>query len=355
MGDAFLYAYLPANHDRIGISSFWMGIILSVNRFTRLFLNGRIAWLLNRNGIKTIIIIALSLSAFTTFSYGATSIIPIWIVARVIWGISFSSLRLGNTLYALHHPRKGTALGLSRAIAETGPVIALLTGPLLIQYTGPGFTFLSFGLLSLACIPLAQRLSIINNDEIPRKHFNLCLPSSYNILVTINAFISEGVLVIITGRLIMGTSMNPNELLLLTGALLGYRRLSLVIFSPLSGWLSDKCGFQKVFLYTTIVSVTGLLIIFSGGVIAGIITVFSSSAMNASAATGGAISPGKSFIKEASDNATWRDIGMATGTLAGSMLLSMDYMRVVIAVLIMIYVPGIIYYIKKGQSVRVTK
>jgi hypothetical protein len=123
----------------------------------------------------------------------------------------------------------------------------------------------------------------------------------------------------------------------------------------LSGWQSDKWGFHKVFLYTTIVSVAGLLIIFSGEVIAGIITVFSSSAMNASAATGGAISPGKSFIKEASENATWRDIGMATGTLAGSMLLSMDDMRVVIAVLIMIYVPGIIYYIKKGQSVRVTK
>lgn len=352
MGDAFLYAYLPLNHQRIGISSFWMGVILSVNRFTRLFLNGKIAWLLNHRGIKTILIIALSLAAITTLSYGYISAIPIWIAARVFWGISFSSLRLGNTLYALESPRKGTALGLSRGIAELGPVIALAAGPLLLQQTGSNITFLSFGLLSFACIPIAINLGRINNEKVTGKHFNLSFPSAFNILVLINAFITEGVLVILSCKLIQDDQLiSANEALMLTGAILGYRRLSLVMLSPLSGWLSDKVGFQKVFLYTTLLSAAGLVLIITGGGIAGLITVFTSGAINASAATGGAIGPGKSLIKEASDNATWRDIGMATGTFTGSMLLASDQMNILIAMLAGLYVPGLLYY-KKGQRGR---
>ena len=44
IGDAFLYAYLPANYQSIGIPIFWVGVILSINRFTRLFLNGWVAY-----------------------------------------------------------------------------------------------------------------------------------------------------------------------------------------------------------------------------------------------------------------------------------------------------------------------
>lgn len=343
MGDAFLYAYLPANYQHIGISSFWVGVILSVNRFTRLFLNGRVAWFLSSKGLKAVTVTAILLASLTTASYGWISIVPLWILARVLWGISFSTLRLGNTLYALEHQRKGMALGMSRALTELGPVLALLLGPLLLGYVGEGFTFLTFGLISMTGLLLVLPLSSLKIDNVSKKDLQLSFPSSFNILVLVNAFISEGVLVVLLVRLIQDEQTLVNELALV-GALLGYRRMSLVLFSPVSGWLSDKWSFQKVSIYATVLSTVGLLSILFGATVTGLIVVFTFSAINASAATGGAIGSGGLFIKEVSDNATWRDTGTAIGAFAGAILLSVADMRLVITVLILLYVLGLLNY-----------
>lgn len=352
MGDAFLYAYLPANYLHIGISSFWVGVILSVNRFTRLFLNGRVAWFLSSKGIKNVVVIATLLASLTTASYGLISAIPLWILARVLWGISFSTLRLGNTLYAVEHPRKGIALGLSRALIELGPVLALLAGPFLLHYAGRRFTFLVFGLISIAGILLVLPLGDLKTESVLKKDLVLSSPSSFNVLVLINAFITEGVLVVLASRLIQNEQMlNISNGLALVGVLLAYRRLSLVLFSPLSGWLGDKWGFQKVFIYTTLFSALGVLLMLFFSTIVGIIAAFTFSAMNASAATGGAIDSGNSVIKNVSDNATWRDIGTATGSFAGALVLSVADIQLLIAALIVLYTAGLLYHrIKIGAN-----
>jgi len=346
MGDAFLYAYLPANYQQIGISGFWVGVILSVNRFTRLFLNGRVAWFLSTKGIKTVVVITVLLASLTTVAYGWMNAVPLWVLARVLWGISFSTLRLGNTLYALEHPRKGLALGLSRALIELGPVLALLAGPFLLHYAGRGFTFLAFGFISISGILLVLPLSDLKTESVTKKELALSYPSSFNILVLINAFITEGVLVVLSGKLIQQEqTLNLVNELAMVGLLLGYRRLSFVVFSPLSGWLGDQWGFHKVFIYSTIFSAVALLLVLFGATVAGILAAFTFSAMNASAATGGAIISGNSsFIKEASDNATWRDVGTATGAFTGALLLSVADLRGLIAILVMLYAMGLLYH-----------
>jgi MFS transporter, DHA1 family, multidrug resistance protein len=355
MGDAFLYAWLPANYHHIGIPAFWVGVILSVNRFARLFLNGLVAWWLNNRGIKTIIIIAVVLASVTTISYGFFSNVLLWIVVRLLWGISFSALRLSNTLYALQHYRKGIALGLSRAAMELGPVAALVIGPLLLQVAGHNITFLSFGLFSLAGIFIAFLLSDLKFEKASRKDLSLSLPTSFNVLVLINSFISEGVMVVLLGKLLQDNTIGfTGNIFVLTGLLLGYRRLSLVLFSPLSGWLADKWSFEKVFVYTTILSAAGLLFILYGAVVTGIITLFTFSAINASAATGGAIRSGVLLIKEISDNATWRDIGTACGAFTGALLLSFYDLKLIIAIIFLLKVSGLIIYRTKSAK-RFTK
>lgn len=346
MGDAFLYAYLPAHHQQIGLSSFWVGVILSVNRITRFFLNGRVAWIVSRRGIKTVVVVAILFASFTTVLYGSISAVPLWILARVLWGFSFSSLRLGNILYALEHRRKGTALGLSRGLIELGPVLALIAGPFLLQYAGSGTAFLVFGLIGFAGILLVLPLSDLKTETVSKKELGLSFPSSFNVLVLINAFITEGVLVVLLGRLTqIDQTADPAETLATVGLLLGYRRLSFVLFSPLSGWLADRRGFNKMFIYTTVLSAAGLLCILSGATIAGSIIAFTFSSMNAAVATGGAIQHGgSSIIKEASDNATWRDIGMAAGAFAGALLLSFTNMRLLIFVLVVFYALGLLYH-----------
>lgn len=350
MGDAFLYAYLPSSHQQIGISSFWLGVILSVNRYIRLFLNGWLAWVLTSMGTKTIVVIAILLASLTTVSYGYMNAVPLWIIARILWGISFSTLRLSSALFALEHQRKGMALGLSRTLIEFGPVIALIAGPFLLNYADRNLTFVVFGILSISGIFLVLPLSNLKNHNVSKKDVILTFPSSFNILVLINAFITEGVLVVLLIRLIQNEQvLHWANYLTLAGVLLGYKRWSLVLFSPFSGWLADKWGFHKVFIYTTILSVTGLLFMLFGATIAGIIAIFTFSAMNASTATGIAIVSEKSIIKDVSDNATWRDIGTATGAFSGALMISFADMEWVIVVLVMIYISGLLYHYTKSE------
>jgi MFS transporter, DHA1 family, multidrug resistance protein len=345
MGDAFLYAYLPTNYHLAGLSTFWVGVILSINRLTRLFLNGWVAWFLSNHTIKTVIIAGAVMASLSTMSYGYINAVPLWILARVVWGISFSTLRLTNTLYALQHPQKGIALGISRAVIETGPVIALLAGPLILQYNGHHYTFLILGCISIVAILLVAPLNNLKSQRITKKEIKLSSPSSFNILVMMNAFVTDGVLVVMLAMLLqIESNINAGGELVLVGVLLGYKRLSLVVLSPLSGWLADKYGFKKIFIYSTFFSIAGMLLILAGATIIGIVMTFTFSAINASAATGGAVGHGAAIIKEVSDNATWRDIGTASGAFIGALLLPFSEKWLLIILLIIPYIPALLYY-----------
>src|SRR5688572_10247853 len=69
-GDSFLYIYLPANYQSLGLSVFWVGVLLSINRFTRLILNSHIAYYLSAFGLRTITIAVTIIATLTTFFYG---------------------------------------------------------------------------------------------------------------------------------------------------------------------------------------------------------------------------------------------------------------------------------------------
>lgn len=349
MGDAFLYAWLPTNFQEAGITPFWVGAILSVNRFTRLFINSRVAWFLSRKEIKSVTFFIAIIASLTTFAYGWMTAIPLWILTRILWGVCFSTLRLGSMLYALDYPKRGIALGLSRAVIELGPVIALVVGPLLLENFGRDFTFLVFGFIGLIGAVMFVFLSGIQTASFTKQDLKLSFPSSFNYLTFFNAFVTEGVLVVLVGKLTTNSVFFFGEGLALTGFLLSYRRISFVIFSPLAGWLADKIGFQNLFFQTSIFTASSLILIFFGANVVGIIAAFTFSAMNASIATGGAITENNLLIKEVSDNATWRDIGTAVGAFTGAALLIISNFELFLTVLFLLYAATLIFYKYKAQ------
>lgn len=348
MGDTFLYAYLPANYKNIGVSVIWIGVILSINKFTRLFLNGWVAYYLSKKGIRTVTIITTIIAVITTISYGIISSVFFWILARILWGISFSTLRLGSLVYALQHNKKGISLGLSRGIIELGSVFALLIGPLLVKHFDEANTFCIFGLISFIGVVLAFHLPNSRTESISKKDLVLTFPSSFNTMVLINAFIAEGILVVLISSLVqMEYHLPPEENLLLVSFILGFRRICLVVFAPLAGWFADKLGFQKIFLYTTILLTFGILLISLKFEIIGIIIVFAFNAMNASIAAGGALNTSKSLLKDIADNATWRDIGSAFGSLVGALLITIVEINFVFIIATVLLLLGIInHYLK---------
>lgn len=344
MGDAFLYAWLPANFQEAGMTPFWVGAILSVNRLTRLFINNRVAWFLSRKEIRYVTFSAAVIAALTTFTYGWMSAIPLWILTRILWGICFSTLRLGSMLYALDYAKRGLALGLSRAVIESGPVIALVVGPILLESFGRGFTFLVFGFLGLISAMMFMFLSDIKTASFAKQDLKLSFPSPFNWLTFFNAFVTEGVLVILAGKLTSNSMFFSMVGLPLTGLLLSYRRISFVIFSPLAGLLADKFGFPKVFFKTSIFTASSLILILSGANVAGLIAAFTFSAMNAAIATGGAITENNLIIKEVSDNATWRDIGTAVGAFTGAALLFASGLKLFLIAFFLLHAIALLFY-----------
>jgi len=344
MGDAFLYAWLPTNFQEAGMTPFWVGAILSVNRLTRLFINGRAAWFLSRKEIKSVTFFVAIIASLTTFAYGWMSSIPLWILTRILWGVCFSTLRLSSMLYALDYKKRGIALGLSRAVIELGPVIALVVGPLLLENFGRNFIFLAFGFIGLIGAIMSVFLSDIKTSGFTKQDLKLSFPSPFNWLTFFNAFVTEGVLVVLVGKLTSNSVFFSWEGLTLTGFLLSYRRISFVIFSPLAGLLADKIGFQKLFFQTSIFTASSLILILFGANVTGIIVAFTFSAMNASINTGGAITTNNLLIKEVSHNSTWRDIGTALGALVGATLIIASGFKMFLIVLFLSYAATLIFY-----------
>ncbi|HEY0750158.1 MAG TPA: hypothetical protein VGD26_03320, partial [Chitinophagaceae bacterium] len=130
LGDAFLYIVLPVHAIEMNVPLTWVGVLLSVNRFVRIISNQLFARLLNFYGFRRITIYAAVFSVITTLLYGIADIIITWIIARIIWGLCYSALRLSAIGYSLENKQPGTALGLNKGIQELGPVVALLAGPL---------------------------------------------------------------------------------------------------------------------------------------------------------------------------------------------------------------------------------
>ena len=95
-------------------------------------------------------------------------------------------------------------------------------------------------------------------------------------------------------------------------------------FSPVAGWFADKFSFEKVFVFTSVLLTFGIILISLKIEIIGLITVFTFGAMNASIASGGAVTTQSSILNDVTDNATWRDIGTALGSFVGALLLSLE-------------------------------
>jgi len=108
---------------------------------------------------------------------------------------------------------------------------------------------------------------------------------------------------------------------------LGYRRVCLVVFSPAGGWLADRIGIDRVFNISIALVLVGLFFLVFGWIATGAVIVFTFYSIN-TAITPGSASRGQTHLLAAvAENATWRDIGAAVGTLLGGFLISSLYLN----------------------------
>ena len=149
LGDALLYAVLPAYAKDFGLTLPWVGIMLSANRFVRVFAYGILARLTQTVGVRRMCIVATITATATTAMYGLGQGPAIILFARVLWGLTYAVLILATLSYAVEYRTKiGTRVGIGQAIQRVGPILALFTGAWLVGDFGPKTTFLLLALLT---------------------------------------------------------------------------------------------------------------------------------------------------------------------------------------------------------------
>jgi DHA1 family multidrug resistance protein-like MFS transporter len=355
MGDAFLYSFLPINASSIHVPIIWIGTILSINRFTRILLNPLILRVFSLVGFRIPIIVAATVSVLATAGYGAGFGIATLILLRILWGISYSVLRVGAITYAMDYPKKGLALGMSQSIIESGPLLALLVGPLLFEVIRPGWIFLVIALLSTPGVYFAVKLK--ERDSPPARSFNfkISFPSVFNRLAFLGAFAVEGMLVVLTGALLMDAHpyWSPVEITAAAAGFLIFRRICSLLISPFAGWSADRYGLANIYSGSILLICLGLLLATSGWVMPGLILVFTFYNVNASLAAGAASAGKDDVTREVSINATFRDAGSAFGALAGGFLLANNDLSLIFTALTLLLIVHTWVYHKRTKTLLV--
>jgi predicted MFS family arabinose efflux permease len=131
-------------------------------------------------------------------------------------------------------------------------------------------------------------------------------------------------LIILLGSFLVKNNEQLTSLMItsLAAGYLVYRRLCFILFSPVSGAIADRIGFVKVFNGSVLMIITGLILLLTGWEMIGLVIIFTFNSVNSTMAPGGATDKQGDKIRAVAINASWRDIGAATGSLTGGLLLS---------------------------------
>lgn len=324
LGDALLYPVLPLNAEHLGLPVLWVGFLLSVNRLIRLPTNQLFAWLFHRFGTKRITLVAAGAAVLSTFAYGVVTGLTGWIVARAMWGLAYASLRIACISYSLEGKNTGFLLGLNRGLQETGPILALILGPWLMNYLSLTLVFRIFAGISLGAVALAFFLPELRSQaQVYRFRFQ-ALPNLFNTHVFLSALIVEGLLVVLIARLLDFDHFSLGELTAMTAFYLGYRRTCSIVVSPLAGSSADKLGLERVFLTALVLTVLAVFCIAFGAVQFGLVITFTAYSVSSALSPGGALTNSESRLQAIAANVTWRDLGSASGTLLGGYLLTVS-------------------------------
>lgn len=352
-GDAFLYPFLPVNESAVGIPVVWIGVLLSINRFIRIFSNGFMTHLFARYGLRMVMICAVTLAIISTSGYAIATSVLEWVFFRICWGLAFSAMRIGTLAYALQSAQRGTALGVSRSLQEVGPMLALFFAPILLNVFSPRQIFISLAVLSLPGIYFALGLPRVEDrTQKPRAGRFLRFPSVFNLITFLSPILIDGIVVIVLGILFIqhNEGISIETATGLAAVYLGYRRVCLVMLSPASGWVANKVGLEIVFRTSLVMVLIGLTVLTFGYVAAGAVIVFTFYSVNAAIAPGQASKSQAHSLAAVAENATWRDIGAAFGTLMGGFIIASHHLNNILVIAIFGLMTLLLIHLRAAQK-----
>ena len=350
LGDALIYAVLPAYAEDFGLTLPWVGVMLSANRFVRVFAYGVIARMTYAIGVRRMCVGAAVVATISTALYGFGQGPATILIARISWGLSYAALLLVTLAYAVEYRSQvGVRVGVGRAIQRVGPIVALFIGAWLVGFVGPTTAFLILAVPTALAIPVALTLPQYHTAKTQRdKPTSLAWPRPIDILFFLQGYGVDGVFAI-SITLIFAREASLSVAVMSGGALLAMRHLGEAVAAPLFGWISDRFGARRIFIGSAVLTIVGFI-----GVAAGL-TVFGALVMllfrGAMASLGPAVivqamSADEQAIGPLARMQAWRDLGAACGPLATGFLLAYVSAEMQHAAVAFFLVIGLIYWLQ---------
>jgi MFS family permease len=359
LGDSLLYAVLPSQAEAVGVPIGLVGIILSANRFIRLLSNTWAGHVCAHLGYARPFTAALLLGAVTTAIYGLAYGFWLLFVARVLWGVAWSFLRvggLGTVLDQATDQDRGLLMGFFLGISRLGSLVAVAVGGLLTDALGYRPTLLLFAGLSATAAAISaptggrttsQPKGHVEKPSIDHPHTTLSpLPPAASRAAEVanrrrglwvvnfcgfsNGFVTSGLVTSTLGlllKILYGSAITVGSLSIgiasLTGLLLSSRWLIDFGLGPYLGHLSDRLGRRHVIMAAFVTGALALLALthvtaFLPLSLAAMVVFISGTALSASldASLGDLALPGQQ-ARVIGRYTTFHDLGSACGPLLG--------------------------------------
>lgn len=321
LGDTLIYAVLPLYHVELGMSLAMVGVLLSLNRWTRLLANSLVAGIGEHVGARRMMILAALGSVISTTCYGLDGGDALQIAARILWGISFAALNLGSLAYAVaDRANAGKRVGVSRGLIGVIQASCFIGGGLLVLQIGPRHVFLVLGGLTVLAVIAALMLPALPNEPGGARGFHLPMPHRLEIWGFLLGFSGDGVF-LLTLAFLLKDSVTSVAPVMATALVLSLRCVMEASGGPIGGWMGDRFGARLVATVTGTVLVAGYLLIACHiDVVGSVVIVLSRGLFNTlipvmvmQRVTGGYLSSQASY-------STWRDFGAAVGPLTAPWL-----------------------------------
>lgn len=321
IGDGLLYAVLPLYHQDFGVSLGMVGVLLSLNRWIRLFANSAVAHLGERLGPHALMMAAAIGSVISTVLYGLAGGTGLQIAARMLWGVSFAALNLATLAYAVSdRANAGKRVGLSRAAIGIVQALSLVGGAWMVLQVGARSTFVILGGVTFIALAAALALPRLPPEPASIRRFRLPIPHRLEVWGFALGFAGDGVF-LLTLAFLMKDSITSVEPVLATAMLLALRWLVEITTGPVGGWVGDRFGARRAAIVNGVLLVAGFALIAAGHEVPGaLLTVMTRGMFNTlipvlviSRGKGGVLSSQASY-------STWRDFGAAVGPLTAPWL-----------------------------------
>ena len=351
LGDALLYAVLPAYAESFGLTLPWVGVMLSANRIVRVFAYGLIARLTHAVGVRNLCIGAAITATVSTALYGLGNGPALMLFARLLWGLTYAALVLATLSYAIEsRERAGTRVGVGQAIQRIGPIFALLCGAWLVGKLGPNAVFLVLAIPTALALPVAMALpKQVAARTTERKPLSLSRPAPIDVLFFLQGYGVDGVFAV-SITLIFARESSLSEAVISGGALLAMRHFGEAIAAPLFGWIADQFGARRVFVFAAVLTMAGFIGVALGYTVVGALVMLLFRGALASlgpAVIAQSLSASEDALGPLARMQTWRDLGAACGPLATGFLLTIISAEMQHAMVAAAMAAGLLYWYVK--------